>query len=66
MCPLGAQHDEGAIYIDSSKLPSRSRPVVWIPVRCPECGKLLCEVTPGSIVKSRCKQCRKYFEKETA
>jgi ribosomal protein S27E len=38
----------------------------WVPVRCPECGKLLCEVSPGSVVKIRCKYCRVYVEKVAA
>ena len=41
-------------------------PVAWVPVRCPECGKLLCEVVKGSTVKVKCKQCKIYIEKIAA
>lgn len=30
----------------------------WVTVRCPECGKVLCEATPGSTVKKLCDRCK--------
>ncbi len=30
----------------------------WVTVRCPECGKVLCEAMPGSTVKKLCDRCK--------
>lgn len=30
----------------------------WVVVRCPECRRVLCKVTAGSVVKITCKRCK--------
>lgn len=30
----------------------------WVQVRCPRCGRYLCEVRVGSAVKVACKRCK--------
>lgn len=32
--------------------------VRWVPARCPKCGKVLCEVKPGSAVRKVCPWCK--------
>lgn len=32
-----------------------------IPVRCPRCQKLVCEVTAGSLVRAKCTRCHFVF-----
>lgn len=30
----------------------------WVIVRCPSCGKVLCEAQVGSVVRKRCDRCK--------
>lgn len=38
--------------------PVRKPTPLWVTVRCPECGKKLCEAMPGSTVKKLCGRCK--------
>ena len=33
-------------------------PPAWIVVRCPQCGKAICEAKSGSTLKIVCKRCK--------
>lgn len=38
--------------------PAKEPTPIWHKVRCPECGKVLCEVRPGSTIKKMCERCK--------
>lgn len=42
----------GQFRIESTPAPK------WVTIRCPECGKVLCEATPGSQVRKVCDRCK--------
>jgi phage FluMu protein Com len=35
----------------------------WSQVRCPTCGKLVAEASPGSRLRVKCSRCRDLFER---
>jgi hypothetical protein len=38
----------------------------WVQVRCPACGKLLCEILPGSTVRVTCRRCKQQVVRQAA
>lgn len=68
LCWIDRDGKEACMELEDDPQPQHPliRTANWVPVRCPECGKLLCEVSPGSTVKVKCRQCRVYVEKVAA
>lgn len=38
---------------------TKPEPPTWVTVLCTNCGRKVCEVSPGSAVKIVCKRCKK-------
>lgn len=54
----GVRSGQPTILVGTLPPPPQRPTPLWVTVRCPECGKVLCEATPGSTVKKLCDRCK--------
>ena len=43
--------------------PIRRPERIWHEVRCPHCGRYLCQLAPGSAMRTKCYKCKQPVER---